>query len=677
MVQMLFPVLFAILFFFSSNASAEGKKEEVIKIGEVVVTATRTERKAEEVPASVTIITSEDIQTMQVTKTEEILKNVEGIDVRGFGGLLPGTVTLRGISPGFSGATTLIMVNGMAVEPILIDSRFTWNAISPDEIERIEVVRGPASALYGPNAVGGVINIVTKTGKGEPSASVDAGYGSHNSYSLGASVGGSLDKFNFLVGASQYETDGYKRIPQASPDNTIDLDGRDYIDRKYNARVGYSFSDDHEISLSLNYFDADGAWYGGRPNYRTSRYGYVLGADYRNQISSLVDFKAKLSFSDLKFDYTEDSYNPSVAGSSLNLTAKGYTEEKLWSGEVQSDLHLFTGNTLTAGVSYSPGEINRYRENGSGMQTWGVDTKSEVTGFYLQDEHKFGDRVIVTIGGRYDRFKFFDDMRYQTSTKTYKSFPESEDEAFNPRGGIRFNLTKDTSIWASAGTSYVPALNSLKYTGSTFFQDNPDLKPEKSVTYEVGLDQSIGGFLKGKTSFYHTNYKDRISAVSVGATTWPKQYRNVGETEVKGVELALEAALGDHWYPFVNYTYTDAMITQNPSDTTLEGKRSTFTPFNKFNVGVTYENPDLLTARVAGRFVGDRYWDDRNTEAKRLGDFFVMDAKVSKTFSIGGLLKDINASLAVNNVLDREYSEYGYYEFEDGRNYWGEVSFKF
>ena len=181
-------VILSALFFLSSFAvaeekTAEGEKKGGIKLEEVVVTATKTERKVTEVPASVTVITAEEIEAMQVTKTEDILRNIEGVDVRGFGGINPGEVTIRGIRGSFTGATTQILVNGLPIEPIQLNSRFSWNLISPDDIERIEIVRGPTSALYGPNAVGGVINIITKKGKGKPSVNVDTGYGSHNAYS--------------------------------------------------------------------------------------------------------------------------------------------------------------------------------------------------------------------------------------------------------------------------------------------------------------------------------------------------------------------------------------------------------------------------------------------------------------------------------------------------------------
>lgn len=150
--------------------------------------------------------------------------------------------------------------------------------------------------------------------------------------------------------------------------------------------------------------------------------------------------------------------------------------------------------------------------------------------------------------------------------------------------------------------------------------------------------------------------------------------------EVEGIEAGIEAILADYWYPFANYTYTDAEITKNPTDPLTEGKRPAWIPEHKFNVGLTYNNPRIITARLAGRYVGDKYYDERNTPTAEAGDFFVADAKIGRKFSLNRYLKDVNLSFAVNNIFDREYSEARYGgadEWSDGRNYWVELSFRF
>jgi TonB-dependent siderophore receptor len=542
-----------------------------------------------------------------------------------------------------------------------------WELVSPDDIERIEVVRGPASALYGPNAMGGVINIITKKGAGKPSAGIRAGYGSHDSHLLGATIGGSvstLSRLDFRIGASSYQTDGF--IAQPEPDiwGSRDLAGKDSEDRKFNTRLGYSFSEDHEITFGYNYFDTDGAWLGGHPNYRWQRHGYLADIGYKGRISPVVDLKARIMRADYR---TTDSFDWDFWGDSgnLDLAETRHEKERVWGGELQADLHVFPGNTITAGSSYSRGAWEVMSEDTTGASTGDTSSRSSVLGLYLQDEQRIGDYLILTIGGRYDRYKFFDDIRDGVT------FADSDDEVFNPRAGVRLNLSKTTSFYANAGKGYLPALNTLKFRSSAIWLNNPELKPEKSTSYEIGMNQTVGGFMNARLALFTTDYRDRISAVMVGMN---RQFQNIGEVDVKGAEIGLEAVIGDWWRPFANYTFTDAEIAKNPSDPLSEGKRPAFIPKNKFNAGITYDNPDIVTARIAGRYVGERYFDNRNTE--KAGVFFVADAKVSKRFSLSGMMEEAEISFAVNNIFDKEYTEFQF-ERADGRNCWVELSFRF
>lgn len=217
--------------------------------------------------------------------------------------------------------------------------------------------------------------------------------------------------------------------------------------------------------MGFNYFEIDGAWLGGHPNYRWDRDGYTLDIDYRNRISNVIELKVKLLRSDYNTHSTYDDI--SYGGTSLALAERSREDEDAWGGELQADFHLFKGNTLTSGLSYNTGEWKYRGEDAAGIPTGDTTSKSRVMGFYLQDEHKFGELLTLTLGGRYDKYKFFDDRRYG------KDYPDSEDEVFNPRAGIRANLTKKTSLYASAGKAYLPAPNTLKFRSGGRWLDNP------------------------------------------------------------------------------------------------------------------------------------------------------------------------------------------------------------
>ncbi len=654
---------------FTVQGEAEKKPEAAAaaRLSEVVVTATKTERGITDVPASVTIIGKEEIANMRVQKTEDLLRNVVGVDFKSPAGPFTASVNLRGLPDTFAGGTTLILVDGLAVEPVmLINRRFAWSMVSPDDIERIEIVRGPVSALYGSSAAGGVINIITKKGDGKPSASVTAGYGSHNARSIDASAGGSLGALDVRLSASRFETDGYKAYPTADSAwwGQVDLAGRDYTDEKVGVDARYRLSDDQELSLGLRHFSKEGAWLGGHPNYRNDTQGVVTTLGYRQQIGERLNLKASLAHSDFDTRNTFDGYAWGMVD--LALVDKSHEDEKAWQGELQADLRLGDANTLTAGIAYGTGEWRISYADPAGIPYSVQSIKSRTQGYYLQDEHRFGDKVILTVGGRYDTFKYYDDVRNGV-TKA-----ESSDNAFNPRVGLRYNPTQDTSFYVSAGTAFLPAPNSLKYRSGGIWLNNPDLKPEDSVTYEAGADWNIAG-VKAKAALFHTRYENKISSIWTGGKL---QFQNLGEVTVNGAELGVETTLAKHWRPFANYTYTASEITKNPSNPAWEGNTPAFTPKNKFNAGFVYDNPSWFTARVAGRYVDERYRDDANTEAKKAGSFFVADAKISKRLSLGGALKHLDISLAVNNLFDRKYSEF-WYEKADGRNYWLGLAAKF
>jgi iron complex outermembrane receptor protein len=126
----------------------------------------------------------------------------------------------------------------------------------------------------------------------------------------------------------------------------------------------------------------------------------------------------------------------------------------------------------------------------------------------------------------------------------------------------------------------------------------------------------------------------------------------------------------------MNYTYTHSEITENPSQPATEGKRPAYTPMHKANIAITYDNPRIILARVEGRYVGDRYYNNANTPEYKTDDYFVVDIKVSRTFATGDILKDVTLSLAVNNVFDEHYSEF-WFENADGVNFWAEAALRF
>lgn len=662
--------------------------ERAHSMAEVVVTATKTEREIADVPASVSVITAKDIQSQQAVKVEDLLRNIEGVDVKSEAGGGAGMVMLRGVGGSYAGQTTQVLVDGMAVEPtVLAPKGAGFDFASLGEVDRIEVVRGPASSLYGPNAMGGVINILTKRWTGAPGGEAELGLGSHNAQSLRAVVGGASDKVDFRISASDFQTDGFIAEPKPYSWGQQDLAGRNWRDRKFGVQLGLYPSENQAITFGVRNYDIDSAVVGGRPNYRFDREGTLYDLGYKLEIGALGDLKFKYLSATIKENLNWDGL---LLGDPTDFTRyiTGQRDESADTFEAQANLRLTPGNLLTIGLAHTTGKQKEAEDTAvplDSKQGWDyyarsdISTKTKVDGLYAQDEIRVSENTLLNIGGRYDRYKLYDNTSYSwdnLGTDTTRRDPDSTDNVFNPRLGLRYMLAERTSLYASYGTAYLPALNGLRYRSNATC-DSPDLKPEHSASYEIGLNRDWTG-MSARVALFHTDYKDKIETrQQIGCT----QYLNVSAVGVNGFEVGVEgrAALG--WRPYLNYAYTDSKIDSNPGNAESEGKRLNLVAKHKLNLGVIYAHSQDLTARLSGRYVGDRYFDGTlmNQSEARAPGYFVADLKVSKRVPLGSLVREAEISLAVNNLFDKSYVEqkwfasgFGetYRAFGDGRNWW-------
>ncbi len=653
------------------DVKKEGQRGDLLPT--IVVTATRTEKDQLDTPASVSVVTSDVIERQHATKPEDVLRTIPGLDLVYMGGESSASIPiLRGLGQSFAGTTTQAYLNGMPVEPLAITRRYLWYMLDPSSIDRIEVVRGPSSVLYGPSAMGGVINVITKRGSGDPFAEVVLGIGSHDRRSATISAGGAFGDFDTYFSASIKDTDGYKQLSEPPApwsawysSGYADLDGRDSESMKLNGRLTWWITEDTDLSLGAYRFENEGAVLGGHPNYRLKQEGSVYDVALTHRFSGGHVFKGKLTYSDVSAP--ERTYDDiSWGGTGLELVGWDDEYEESLALDLQLDFKLLPNNTLTLGSTWWDGKYSAAEYDTSDVEVWSGEHKSRTYGIFVQDEHSF-DRLTVTLGGRYDIYEHYN---YESNGV---GVPDADDEVFTPRAALNYRLNEGLSLYGSAGTAYIPASNNLKYRTGAIWLDNPGLKPETSTSYEVGVKfRSPANTLEGSVALYRTIYQDKIAVATVGAQ---RQYQNLGETRVHGLELDLRSRLGDHWEPFFNYTYTDSEITKNPSDTSLEGNNTANTPRHKANIGLVYDNPGWMTAQATGRYVGKRYYQDNNADNTEVNDHFIVDVKLSKSFNLGSG-PEWTASLSVDNLFDEK--AYGFwYDELDGRNFWLELGAKF
>lgn len=668
---------------------------EPVVLEEMVVTATRTERPAAEVPASVSVISTEDIRAAQATKVEDLLRNVEGVDIKGEAGGGAGMVILRGVGGSYAGATSQLLVDGMPVEPLLMGPKYAaLDFVALSEIERIEIVRGPASALYGPSAMGGVINILTQRWRDTPGVEVAAKYGSHDSRGIDVAGGGAWDKADLRVSVSDTRTDGFIAQPTPYFWGQQDLDGNDWQDRKLALKLGFYPTENQDIGIALRRFETDSGFLGGRPNYRWGRDGDLLDLGYRIRLAGQNEIKFKYLKSAIEEDLSWDGV---LLGDPTDFTRyiTGKRDAYADTFEAQVILHPGADHLVTTGLSYNLGEQTE-TEIGAvpadSPQGWDyfwrsrTTGKTRVIGVYAQDEWRIGERTRLTVGGRFDHYKLYDNR--STYWDNYgsdddRADPDSTDNVINPRLGLNHKLSEAVSVYAAYGTAYLPALNGLRYRSNTLC-NNPGLDPEHSATWEVGArrESRLG---KVRVALFHTEYEDKIESVQLAGCV---QYRNVSAVTVNGVEIALEGRIGDAWKPYLNYTFNDSVIERNPADPATEGSRLNLVARHKFNLGATWTPNADWTLHLAGRYVGERYYDGSmtNDPASRAPGYFVADFKVTRRLDLGSAVRDGEVWLAVDNLFDKTYVEQkwladlggstaeAYRAYGDGRNLW--IGFK-
>jgi len=249
------------------EGSEKDSEEEpsAIRLEEIVVTATRTERSLAEVPASVSVITEDEIQTAPAQNIDEILRTESGVDVKrvvGMGSGIPSMLSIRGV-PGAN--RTLVLVDGMPANASGTGF-ISFNEVPLDSIERVEVVRGPFSSLYGANAFGGVINIITREGEGKPGAQIHGGLGSEGLWEAGAQSSGEMGRFSYSVLGDVRSIDNY-----LARDHDIDRSYRsgtwttttkevvnhDYEDLRFVGKFNFRIGDESSLTLHTRYFDSE------------------------------------------------------------------------------------------------------------------------------------------------------------------------------------------------------------------------------------------------------------------------------------------------------------------------------------------------------------------------------------------------------------------------------------
>jgi len=648
LILMLVIALFALPSIPLAQENTKEKEKKAEEIEEIVVTATRREIPLKDAPANVTVIDRKTIENSPAKTIDDLLKTIVGIDTLESDRTekTKRSVKLRGVP---NQGKTLVLLDGMPLNwPIHGDVE--WSAISIDSIDRIEIVRGPASSLYGSHAMGGVINIFTKAPKKKLETKVKQNFGTNNTASSTVNIGGrTTERFGYYLSARNSETNGYystpKPLPPFSTKNAREANN-------INGRL-YWFLDDVS-SLTLGLLRSSNDRNRGREFEKSDRQTMGSYFTYRRHAGTGPDWLSSIYWHTT--DYHTEFDKRDTYDCVEHIENKYSTH---WGGMVQVSWPVFDGNTFTAGLEYRHNEFDQ--DDGYLLKVRQAECqgKQKYRSVYIQDEMALlEDRFLVTVGVRGDWWKSHDGQCSDTDPSgpvaPYDDdYPSKKYNSFNPKLGLRYHLSDSTSLRSSVGKGFqAPNIFEMYRTfqrGKNLTLSNPELKSETLVSYEVGIDQFFTPKLLTKLTLYDSYGNDFIGNRYIEGNNWKTyQVDNFTEVRMRGIEAELKWRVTEQWSAFSNYTLGEATIEKNDPDPTLEGNYLENSPRKKSSLGVTYDNPHLLTVTALIWCNDKMYSDAENTE--KLSDYTTLDIKCQR--EIGERVK---ISVNCENVFDKEY----------------------
>jgi vitamin B12 transporter len=700
-----FILLFAITSLHSLAQNVPSDTLEGKELNEVVVTTTRSPISKEVTPQNIDLITAKDLKLTNSVEFTDIIKNNSSVNVVQYPGLLGG-VSIRGYRPQTGGLNQRVL--------LLVDGRpagtSSISTINPGNIERIEVLKGPGSALYGAQAMGGVINIITKKSTGKIKSSITTEYGSYQTIRFGAATGGNITKsldfdlslnffdrsknfklgegnvFRNLLNGEQAEKKYFDGSTKNEDDRRSDGMRRTYTRLGYNTgnlRLGYQLTNNWRIDVRGERFSAknvespsDIAFGNTQPSAkdieRNNGELLVSGIVGRNQISAKGYTSNEVIGNQTLTDYTGA---PVAAYLS-------YKSKAQWTGLQLKDIIKVASHSIIVGFDYnnSSTSSNVYNSDNTEGRPYSPNYSLTTAGLYAQGFLSFLEsKLTVNPGIRFDNISY--NVKKTHLLESYKSGKESN-PFVSPSVGVQYEIVHALRAHGSLGRGYVTpdAYNVAGYSvsksskGAAVTMGNPDLKNENSWTWDAGVrfNNSRSG-LSLDLTYFQTKVKDRITTQTTVPTTVQKTsegdtikslttYINANEGKIKGLEMELAYDLGalrNYAYSlrlFVNATrnFTAKEITVKRDGTKSE-KYIYNVPVFTANYGFDYDSHKGLIIRLNARYVGNRKDTDFNDPAYpeiKYPAFMVADFAANYTFQ-----QKHTVGLLINNITDENYYE--------------------
>ena len=691
-------LFFVLLLSFVLPAQARPTQEnEPVKMGEIVVTATRDAQEIRKTPANVTVITAEEISHSGATTVVEVLDRLESIQFRTYSGnASQAAIDMRGFGGDNPFGKTLVMLDGSRLNRTDMSS-INWLSLPVNTIERIEVVRGPGSVLYGDAAIGGVINIVTKKGRGKPKFNASLLAGSYGLQNVRAGLIGATGKWTYaLTGENNYSSGCRDRSKYSAQGGGLEM--------------GYAAHDLFNLSLGVSFNRADYQMPGAltkeqmrqdRRQYQPAMPLYWMnanddndGRDKNTQVNlGVKSFWGAFGQMEMNLMYGRkdlESNMPSWASSwspysyiYSDTNAETYTIAPKYI--LEKDLWKFR-NKVIIGLDYysEPYKKKYFNDRERTVALSSASLRRESAGYYIRDEISLLSNLIFSVGYRFEQTSisgsntdFVAPANNFDNEKTYRA------EACE--AGLTWLWGKKSKAFVRYATVYrIPFLDEVAsfngYSAPTPFLTS--LEKEQGVSMEAGTEYYPLENLKLGLALFRTDMEDEIEYVIYNPVLSLGENRNTGKTRHDGVEFSVAFLWQKFLKAYGNLTCHKATYEAGPH----QHKEMPMVPNRLINAGLEIYLPFHVTLKPEIRHTGDAYLSgDSDNNAEKLNAYTLLNVSLLYKPSFGRL--NLTVFAGVENLTDTLYSSFGldyvqfgmenFYYPMPGRTFKGGLSFEF
>ncbi len=598
-------------------------------LGEIVITKDTTTVFG--IP-STTEVNPQDIEIKSAQAVDEALDFIPGVRLT-VGQKNEPYVMIRG----FNQEDTLILLDGIPIASPYY-GYVDLNQIPVENIAKIKVIKAVASALYGANTMGGVINIVTKKPTDKPYLELNSGFSGHHRRYYTLNYGAKFAKaLGFWISAGHRQSDGFKLSKKFEANRNEDGGLREnsfYERSNVSLKLGFE-KEKHNLSAFLNYIDNQK---GIPPHLSSSRPRYWRFTQWRRWMTALAGeakIKGNLSikgriFYD-KYDNTLKSYDDaSYSTQSASSSWRSIYDEYALGVSAYLYFNPNDMHSLKGAINFKKDVHKQQDDTDEPWEAYEIRTYS----FGLQDNISLNERLLLSAGISYDLFN---------QIKTYTPPKGNNIDSFNPFFLVNYSLNPKTLIYCSISKkTRFPTIHEL-YSNTS---GNPDLNEQRNINGELGIRHDFKEVTTVELCYFYNNVKDLIERASKN-----DPYLNTSKAVFKGVEANIQAKIGKYFSGRTSYTYLNARD-KNPGLFGRSKEEIAYVPKHKADFDLGCHTDLGLSFNLLGSYNGKRYYYDSNDIQHTLGGYFVWNTKVSQRF-----FKNWEGSIYIENIFDRNYQE--------------------